>query len=502
MPPDLVPGPGGPASRAAAPSGEVALDDLRAHGRGRGGQRHAARAPSARTAATASRSCCSTATRVDRDRVHELRQRRHVLRAAGPLGAPDRPDDRLRGPRRLRAAPATGRSTPTGGWMAKNAWKFGWLMSYPKGKTDVTCYIYEPWHYRYVGRDIAAKIRESGLTIREYLWEHHTTVDPVCVAVPSATLERRPRRDPSPPLAEPVRAVDRAARERRALGACPEPGGDTAPDARRDRTTDGTDGWPLRARSGGGRRRGPAAPRGHRPGGVPASRSPSEGCPSGQALIGRPAGADRVFSSAGGVQNAGWRAPCDPASRLGESDHPVRTSARDADRCPATRDRGLVRRSRRPAVHRELRHRAEHGRSRGAPHHRLDRRVERALLAEPAGDPAAVEPRRDRRLTRLRRRRGRDHRRDPRVARRGGCPRSSTWSTSPRSRRCRSSRPSWSSAIRSESSSPSSTCSSGSGRSTSSSASACWTSPAGHSACSDPSSSTSRRWSRGPCRCS
>jgi D-alanyl-D-alanine carboxypeptidase len=79
--------------------------------------------------------------------------------------------------------------TRTGGWMARNAWKYGWLMSYPEGKKDVTCYRYEPWHYRYVGRDLAAKIHESGLTLREYLWEHYTQVDPACVALPPPELE-------------------------------------------------------------------------------------------------------------------------------------------------------------------------------------------------------------------------------------------------------------------------------------------------------------------------
>ena len=69
-------------------------------------------------------------------------------------------------------------TSPTGSWLAKNAWRYGWLMSYPKGKQPVTCYSYEPWHYRYFGRDLAAKIHDSGLTTREYLWSHYTTVDP------------------------------------------------------------------------------------------------------------------------------------------------------------------------------------------------------------------------------------------------------------------------------------------------------------------------------------
>ena len=79
--------------------------------------------------------------------------------------------------------------TPAGGWMAKNAWKYGWLMSYPKGEVDAVCYGYEPWHYRYVGRDTAAKIHDSGLTIREYLWANHTQLDPACVALPAPKLE-------------------------------------------------------------------------------------------------------------------------------------------------------------------------------------------------------------------------------------------------------------------------------------------------------------------------
>ena len=78
--------------------------------------------------------------------------------------------------------------TRTGAWMATNAWKYGWLMSYPDGKQDVACYRYEPWHYRYVGRDMAAKIHDSGLTIREYLWANYTQVDPACVALPAPTL--------------------------------------------------------------------------------------------------------------------------------------------------------------------------------------------------------------------------------------------------------------------------------------------------------------------------
>ncbi len=61
-------------------------------------------------------------------------------------------------------------STPEGAWMAANAWRFGFVMSYPPGKENVTCYVYEPWHYRYLGRELAAAVHASGLAPREYLW--------------------------------------------------------------------------------------------------------------------------------------------------------------------------------------------------------------------------------------------------------------------------------------------------------------------------------------------
>jgi len=60
--------------------------------------------------------------------------------------------------------------TPAGAWLKKNGWRFGFVMSYPKRHRSVTCYMYEPWHWRYVGPEMAAKVRASGLTLREYQW--------------------------------------------------------------------------------------------------------------------------------------------------------------------------------------------------------------------------------------------------------------------------------------------------------------------------------------------
>jgi D-alanyl-D-alanine carboxypeptidase len=95
-------------------------------------------------------------------------------------------------------------TTPAGSWMAENAWKYGWVMSYPRGKggklfSDVTCFHYEPWHYRYLGRELAAKVHASGLTIREYLWTNFTMVDPITgEPIPTATPTLSPTPTPTP----------------------------------------------------------------------------------------------------------------------------------------------------------------------------------------------------------------------------------------------------------------------------------------------------------------
>ena len=64
-------------------------------------------------------------------------------------------------------------ATKAGAWMKKQAWKYGFVMSYPKGMTAVTCYSYEPWHYRYVGKPIAAALRSAGVTLRVAIWAAH-----------------------------------------------------------------------------------------------------------------------------------------------------------------------------------------------------------------------------------------------------------------------------------------------------------------------------------------
>ena len=59
--------------------------------------------------------------------------------------------------------------TAAGRWVAEHGHEFGFVLSYPDGESDTTCYDYEPWHVRYVGRDVAARMHESGMSPREYL---------------------------------------------------------------------------------------------------------------------------------------------------------------------------------------------------------------------------------------------------------------------------------------------------------------------------------------------
>ena len=60
--------------------------------------------------------------------------------------------------------------TPEGRWLAEHAAEYGFILRYPEGKSEVTGYIFEPWHFRYVGRDLAEQLYNQGewLSLEEY----------------------------------------------------------------------------------------------------------------------------------------------------------------------------------------------------------------------------------------------------------------------------------------------------------------------------------------------
>ncbi|MGN0587568.1 MAG: D-alanyl-D-alanine carboxypeptidase family protein, partial [Oscillospiraceae bacterium] len=59
--------------------------------------------------------------------------------------------------------------TAEGKWVAENCYKYGFIIRYPEGKEEITGFIYEPWHIRYLGKDTAKSVYDSGLTLEEYL---------------------------------------------------------------------------------------------------------------------------------------------------------------------------------------------------------------------------------------------------------------------------------------------------------------------------------------------
>lgn len=59
--------------------------------------------------------------------------------------------------------------TPVQQWMMQNSWKYGFILRFPSDKSETTGIIYEPWHYRYVGKDAAKEMYEQGICLEEYL---------------------------------------------------------------------------------------------------------------------------------------------------------------------------------------------------------------------------------------------------------------------------------------------------------------------------------------------
>jgi LAS superfamily LD-carboxypeptidase LdcB len=129
--------------------------------------------------------------------------------------------------------------TSAGAWMRSNAWRYGFVMSYPKTVSpSLTCYKYEPWHFRYVGRTHAKAIRDARMTLREYLWymlgnngfvptpSPEPTPDPT--PAPSDDATAAPPGEPSPePTAEPSASSEPAPSAAPALPlpSTPDPGG-------------------------------------------------------------------------------------------------------------------------------------------------------------------------------------------------------------------------------------------------------------------------------------
>ena len=63
----------------------------------------------------------------------------------------------------------TQESTEVQKWLMEHSWEYGFILRYPNEKSEITGIIYEPWHYRYVGREDAEQIHTLGVCLEEYL---------------------------------------------------------------------------------------------------------------------------------------------------------------------------------------------------------------------------------------------------------------------------------------------------------------------------------------------
>lgn len=59
--------------------------------------------------------------------------------------------------------------TNANAWLKENAYRYGFVLSFPQGYESTTGYSYEPWHYRYIGKENALEMRDSGMILEEYL---------------------------------------------------------------------------------------------------------------------------------------------------------------------------------------------------------------------------------------------------------------------------------------------------------------------------------------------
>ena len=83
-------------------------------------------------------------------------------------------------------------------WFMEHCWEYGFILRYPKDKTEITGIGYEPWHYRYVGRETAAKMKESGLCLEEYI----ASLQPVPVETAAESAAPELSMEPAEPIKE------------------------------------------------------------------------------------------------------------------------------------------------------------------------------------------------------------------------------------------------------------------------------------------------------------
>ena len=80
-------------------------------------------------------------------------------------------------------------------WLSNNAHKYGFILRYPQGKENIHGYIFEPWHYRYLGVELATAVKESGLTYDEYYLENFGSPGSSSGSSGSKKIASNPKKD-------------------------------------------------------------------------------------------------------------------------------------------------------------------------------------------------------------------------------------------------------------------------------------------------------------------
>ena len=94
--------------------------------------------------------------------------------------------------------------TPAYAWLAEHCAEYGFILRYPQGKEHITGYQFEPWHYRYVGVEVAQVCMDRGLTLEEYFaLRPAQEAEPAAegpAAAPEEAVDPAPQPDPDLPM--------------------------------------------------------------------------------------------------------------------------------------------------------------------------------------------------------------------------------------------------------------------------------------------------------------
>ena len=69
----------------------------------------------------------------------------------------------------ISSAEVTFAQKPEAKWLAENCYRFGFILRYPEDKTEITGITFEPWHFRFVGREYATQMHEKNMCLEEYM---------------------------------------------------------------------------------------------------------------------------------------------------------------------------------------------------------------------------------------------------------------------------------------------------------------------------------------------